>query len=175
MVCVCFHWFRFTFTQGGKPIGTANCLSPRSYKKVRVGRAVFPARRWSCLLCCALKPVTTWLSSSTAAQILPGSSSTAWLTVTVGVMAFWCYVCYDSKLIPLGFYLGYIRLNCICYTGKGFSQTLVTLKVLLDLRNPMKNRLDSLITTQQNIHASELLFKYLNQSTSLWYLIYFFS
>lgn len=88
MMCICMYWFRFTSTQEGKPIDTANCLSPRSYKKVRGGRAAFLARRWSCLPCCALKLVTTWPSSNMAAQTLPGSSSTAWLTVTVSVMAF---------------------------------------------------------------------------------------
>ena len=86
-MCNSLFRFRFTSTRGGKPIGTANCPSPRSCKTVRGGRAVSPARGWSCSPCCASKPVTTWPLWSTAAQIPPGSSSTAWPTVTVGVTA----------------------------------------------------------------------------------------
>lgn len=78
------RWSRFTSTQRGKPIDMANCPSPRSCKKVRGVRAAFPARGWSCSLCYASRPVTTWPSSSTAPQIPPGSSSTVWLTATVG-------------------------------------------------------------------------------------------
>lgn len=85
---------RFTSIRGGKPIGMVSCPSPRSCKTVLGDRAVFPARGWSCLPCCASKLVTTWPLSNTAPQILPGSSSTAWLTVMVGVMAFGSWACY---------------------------------------------------------------------------------
>lgn len=139
-VCVCLY-FRFTSTQDEKPIGTANCPSPRSYKKVRGGRAVFPARGWSCLLCCASRPVTTWPSSSTAAQILPGSSLTAWLTVMVGVMA----------LLIFGFVMTSnwsLKQSCFqdmhrIITGENILQHLVT---QIESQK-FCNRLYSLITT----------------------------
>lgn len=139
-VCNCLYWCRFTSTRGGKPIGTANCLSPRSCKTVRGGRAVSPARGWSCSPCCASKPVTTWPSSSTATQIPPGSSSTAWPTVTVGVTAFRCCACYDIKLI-LEMRSGICTGNCFCNTGGRISPCPVTQMVLKGLRNPVKKTL----------------------------------
>lgn len=98
-MCPCSPWFRFISTREGKLIGTVSCPCPKSYRTVRGGRACFPARGWSCSLCCASKPVTMWPLSSTAARTPPGSSSTAWLTVTVGVRAFRRCVLCDIKLI----------------------------------------------------------------------------
>lgn len=76
--CFCMSWCRFTSIRGENPIDTVSCASPRSCKMVQGGRTAFPARGWSCLQCCALKQVTMWPLSSMAAQILPGSSLTAW-------------------------------------------------------------------------------------------------
>lgn len=84
--------YRFISIRGGNPISTVNCASPRSCKTVWGGRAAFPARRWSCLQCCALKQVTTWPLSSMAVQILLGSSLTAWLTEMVCIKD----TCYDT-------------------------------------------------------------------------------
>lgn len=158
MVCSCLYWFRFTSTRGGKPIDTGSCLCPRSCKTVRGGRALFPARGWSCSLCCASKLVTTWPLSSMATQIPPGSSSTAWLTVTVGVTAFGCCVCYDIKSIVE------MKLWCtgnsFCNSGKRISQGLVDADGVIRPQKPSEEY-TILITTKKTF--------ILNQS--LWFII----
>lgn len=83
MSCFFLSSYRYISIQGGSPISTASCVSQKSCKMVSGGRAAFPARGWSCLQCCALKQATMWPLSSTAAQILLGSSLTAWLTEMV--------------------------------------------------------------------------------------------
>lgn len=135
---MCLYWFRFTSIRGEKPIDTANCPFPRSYKKVQAVRAVFPARGWSCSPCCASKPVTTWPSSSMAAQIQPGSSSTAWPTVMVRMMACWCCFCkFWLKLLPFK--------NKQKQTNKKKTSSLFNVKTMIH------NNLKTIYTNKQTI------------------------
>lgn len=149
MLCSSLYCIRFTSIRGGKPIGTVSCLCPRSCRTVQADRALFPARGWSCSLCSASKLATTWPSSSTATQIPPGSSLTAWLTVMVSATTFECGLRYD------------IRVNCqmklwcswnsFWNFGWMISQDLVHTDGVIQCEEPSRD--DSVLINNQNEYS----------------------